>query len=393
SCGPTVYDRAHIGNLASFIYADLLKRTLASNFPEAKIKHVMNLTDVDDKTIKRSQETYPDLEPMAALQKLTRHYERLFMEDLQSIGVNTTKIDFVRATDYISQMQELITELVASGIGYVTDDGVYFSIAKYKQSGKKYGQLVEITSESTGAARVNNDEYDKDTVHDFALWKKQKPGEPAWGFEIDGDDLTGRPGWHIECSAMSAAKLGRPFDIHTGGVDLKFPHHENEIAQSTAASAEKCLAKFFVHSEHILVDGQKMSKSSNNFYTLKNVIDKGYDPLAFRLLVLQADYHSQAHFSFENLEAAQNRLKRFGRWADRQFQPQAYDGNLTTALANAGLRQQIVEQVANDLDTPALLAAIEGVIERTEKKPLTSAHLDNFRTLLSLIDEVSGLKL
>jgi cysteinyl-tRNA synthetase len=389
SCGPTVYERAHIGNLASFIYADTLKRALALAFPEAKIKHVMNLTDVDDKTIKRSQEEYPDLEPTEALQKLTRHYEDLFMKDLVAIGINTAQITFVRATDYILQMQELIKKLVAAGIGYVTDDGVYFSIAKYKAAGKKYGQLVDITAESTGAARVNNDEYDKDNVHDFALWKKQKPGEPAWDFEIDRHELKGRPGWHIECSAMSVRELGQPFDIHIGGVDLKFPHHENEIAQSTAIGDEALLARFFFHSEHMLVDGQKMSKSLNNFYTLEDIKNKGFDPLAFRLLVLQAHYRSQAHFSWENLEAAQSRLKRFINLATMRYQskePQVSSGNY-----DAGLLIKI-PGLEDDIKTPEALVEIEKYIDRREKNGLEDdAQL--IESLIKYLDTLFGLDL
>ncbi len=320
TCGPTVYERAHIGNLASFIYVDTLRRALSAAFPNSKIKHVMNITDVDDKTIKRSQEEYPSLEPMAALKKHTKHYEDLFMQDMQAVGVDLEDIKFVRATEYVSQIQQLIQQLLDVGVAYVSDDGIYFSIAEYKKSGKTYGQLVEITVESIGESRIDNDQYDKDNAHDFVLWKKQKTGEPAWDFDINGQNIVGRPGWHIECSAMSTGELGQPFDVHTGGVDLKFPHHENEIAQSTAAANKEHLAKFFIHNEHILVDGKKMAKSENNFYTLEDIKKKGFDPLAFRLMVLQSHYRSQMHFSWENLEAAQNRLNYLRAWADLSYQ-------------------------------------------------------------------------
>ena len=258
TCGPTVYERAHIGNLASFIYADTLHRVLSS--AGYKVEHVMNITDVDDKTIAASRQEFPDDDPKEALKKLTGKYEKLFMKDLEAVGINTREIKFVRATDNVELMQKLIQKLLDAGIAYIADDGIYFSISKYQAAGKTYGQLVEVTADSTEESRINNDDYDKDNAHDFALWKKAKPDEPAWDFTVDGKDMAGRPGWHIECSAMSAHELGQPFDIHTGGVDLKFPHHENEIAQSTAADGD-ILASFFIHSEHLLVDDQKMSKS------------------------------------------------------------------------------------------------------------------------------------
>lgn len=395
SCGPTVYERAHIGNLASFIYADTLQRALALEFPQAKIKHVMNITDVDDKTIKRSQEEHPDLEPMEALKKLTRHYEDLFMKDLQAVGVDVSAITFVRATEYIPQMQELIRKLVAAGIGYIADDGVYFSIKKYKAAGKTYGQLVDITAEGTGAARVNNDEYDKDNVHDFALWKKQKPGEPAWDFEIDGKDMQGRPGWHIECSAMSVEQLGQPFDIHTGGVDLKFPHHENEIAQSTAAVGEDLLARFFFHSEHMLVDGKKMSKSLNNFYTLEDVTAKGFDPLAFRLLVLQAHYHSQAHFSWKNLKAAGNRLKNWQAvgaliW---QILPTPSNENIIGPLLAPFQRYKEVQLnwLRYELDTPRLLSEIDSILDLIIRNGVYESTLTTINSYFNFVQSITGI--
>ncbi|MBI5906432.1 cysteine--tRNA ligase, partial [Candidatus Saccharibacteria bacterium] len=231
TCGPTVYDHIHIGNLSAFITADILRRVLGVN---NDVKQVMNFTDVDDKTIRRSQEKYPELEAMDALKKLTEEYSQIFLQDMESVGNDVNAITFVKATDSIKQMQVLIHSLYDKKFAYITEDGVYFSIKAYKDSGKTYGQLTEITASSTSEARIANDEYSKASPHDFALWKKQKKDEPAWDFELDGHDLRGRPGWHIECSAMSATVLGQPFDIHTGGVDLIFPHHENEIAQSTA---------------------------------------------------------------------------------------------------------------------------------------------------------------
>ena len=386
SCGPTVYNNAHIGNLSSFIYADILKRALGREFPGIKIHHVMNITDIDDKTIKESQERYPDLEPHQALNKVTREYEKQFIEDLVSLGIDTDEITFTRATEYIPQMQALIKNLVDHKIAYITDDGIYFSIAAYKNAGKKYGQLVDITSESTGSARVNNDEYDKDNIHDFALWKVQKPNEPAWDFEIDGKQLKGRPGWHIECSAMSVDRLGIPFDIHTGGVDLKFPHHENEIAQSTAVGDNNLLARFFFHSEHMLVESRKMAKSADNFFTLQDIIDKPIDPLAFRLFVLQSHYRSQSHFSWVNLQAAQNRLDRIRRVIS--LQPVNVSGvssdHPPVALAN----EQFLE-MTNDLNVAKVLETIEAELTSYEQNP-NKLQLTEF---LKITDDLLGLNL
>jgi cysteinyl-tRNA synthetase len=387
SCGPTVYNNAHIGNLSSFIYVDTLKRALAHEFPDYKIQHVMNITDIDDKTIKESQERYPELEPHARLKKITREYEELFLTDLIALGINTADITFTRATDYIKQMQQLITILVQNKMAYITDDGVYFSIAAYKNAGKTYGQLVAITAESTGAARVNNDEYDKDSIHDFALWKVQKPDEPAWDFEIDGKQLKGRPGWHIECSAMSVDKLGMPFDIHTGGVDLKFPHHENEIAQSTAIGNNHVLADFFFHSEHMLVDSQKMAKSMDNFFTLQDILDKHIDPLAFRLFVLQAHYRTQSHFSWVNLQAAQNRLDRMRRVISLQPVTASESTSANHELKN--LPDEQFQEISADLDLARLLEGIEAELSSYEK----NADKSQLTSFLKTTDELLGLNL
>jgi cysteinyl-tRNA synthetase len=370
TCGPTVYNHAHVGNLASFIYADLLKNVL--NASGYQVQHVMNFTDVDDKTISRSQQDHPGLEPMAALLKTTRHFEKIFLNDLKAIGIDTKNIIFLRATENISKMQTLIKSLLAAKIAYMAKDGIYFSINAYKSAGKKYGQLVEITAESTGAARVQNDEYDKNSIHDFALWKAKKEGEPAWDFKIDNQNIPGRPGWHIECSAMSASVLGQPFDIHTGGVDLKFPHHENEIAQSTAINSETKLANYFMHNEHMLVIGKKMSKSLNNFFTLDDIKKHGFDPLAFRLLVLQSHYRSQMNFTWEALEAAENTLNNFKAWADLQFQSfksEPLKTNYLEALNTFKIK------ILDNLKTPDALAYLSGMINRTSDLGVDSSAI------------------
>jgi cysteinyl-tRNA synthetase len=390
TCGPTVYDHVHIGNLSSFIFADTLRRVLKAAGQE--VQHVMNFTDVDDKTIRRSQENYPDTDPMAALLKLTVECGQTFLADMAAVGNDTAAIQFIKATESIEAMQNLIRELHDKGFAYLADDGVYFSIEAYRRSGKKYGQLTEITASSTSEARIQNDEYDKESAHDFALWKQQKPGEPAWDFEIGGRDMKGRPGWHIECSAMSRQLLGQPFDIHTGGVDLIFPHHENEIAQSTASQDDPVYSKHFAHNEHLLVDGQKMSKSLNNFYSLADITAKGYQPLAFRLLVLQGHYRKQGHFSWENLEAAGNRLKEFQAMAALQWQAMSHTGDATT-FALSDIAGELNTFLSDDLNTPAALAYLSQVVTQLQVVLLEKDRLEEFKTMLSDLDALLGLNL
>ena len=390
SCGPTVYDHAHIGNLRAYIFADTLHRALESAGLE--VQRVMNYTDIDDKTVSRSQQKYPGEEPMAALKKLTQEYIDLFHSDMQKIGNRVGNIIFMAATDTIEPMQKLITELYQKDFAYIADDGVYFSIDAYRKSGKTYGQLLKITAENTSEARIQNDEYDKESAHDFALWKVQKPGEPAWAFTLDGRNLTGRPGWHIECSAMSREGLGQPFDLHTGGVDNIFPHHENEIAQSTAAEENPMMAHFFAHNEHLLVDGKKMAKSANNFYTLEDIIQKGYDPLAFRLLILQSHYRARVNFSFKNLQAAQNRLQAYRAMADMRFQTRPIGEYVGPDYAE--YQKTIERAMQNDLDTPTALAALSGAEANSTEPIINTAGRDNeFSSFLQTVDDTLGLNL
>jgi cysteinyl-tRNA synthetase len=388
SCGPTVYDHAHIGNLSAYVFADTLRRALG--LASYQVEHVINYTDVDDKTIRRSHEQYPHEDPGTALRLLCDKYIRIFNEDMARIGADLKAITFVRATDPVTMegMKLLIAKLHAKGFAYVADDGVYFSIDAYRKSGKTYGQLSEITAESTSDSRIQNDEYDKESVHDFALWKKQKGDEPAWPFSLEDQDLTGRPGWHIECSVMSRQKLGQPFEIHSGGVDHIFPHHENEIAQSTATEDNPVMATMFVHSEHILVDGKKMSKSAQNFYTLEDVLAKGYDPLAFRLKVLQSHYRSQVNFTWESLEAAQNLLQNLRTWADLQHQRAAYTTGLDESY-KVGLKA-ILNDLQHDLDTPHAISTLAALANEGEAKGVDA---DKITPLLSVIDRAFGLQL
>jgi cysteinyl-tRNA synthetase len=391
SCGPTVYNHAHIGNLSAYIFADTLRNALY--LTGKNIKHVMNYTDVDDKTIRDSRAQYPELEPMAALKKLTDHYIEVFRADMEKVGNSLHMLDFVRATETINGMKKFIADLHAKGFAYIADDGVYFSIEAYRKSGKTYGQLLELSSSNTSEARIQNDEYDKESVHDFALWKKQKEGEPAWEFTLDGTDMTGRPGWHIECSVMSRQELGQPFDIHTGGVDLIFPHHENEIAQSTALEGSPVMAQVFAHNEHILVDGKKMAKSAGNFITLQDIIDKGFDPLAFRLLVLQGQYRSQTHFSWKNLEAAQNRLNDIRAWADLRYQPGTDVFPDELDLLFKSTREDIEATLQNDLNTPLALAALGKLMDYMSSIPIPGIEGKYTDGTLAFVDAAFGLNI
>ena len=388
SCGPTVYDHAHIGNLSAYIYSDTLQRALS--FEGYAVERTMNYTDVDDKTIRRSKEQFPQADPLVALKLVTDKYIALFLDDMQRIGNDVTNVSFVRATDAktMQGMQDLITALHAKGFAYVADDGVYFSIDAYRKSGKIYGQLSEITDSDTSEARIQNDEYDKESVHDFALWKVQKEGEPACEFTLENKDLTGRPGWHIECSVMSRQQLGQPFDIHTGGVDHIFPHHENEIAQSTALEENPVMATMFVHSEHMLVDSRKMSKSLQNFYTLDDVVEKGFDPLAFRIKVLQSHYRNSANFTWESLQAAQNLLTSLRAWADLKHQTNAH--NQEASQDYAPRLKAAKAAISDDLNTSVALAEFATLANLAESKGVDP---DKIQSLLNIVDTLFGLRL
>lgn len=393
SCGPTVYDHVHIGNLSAFIAADTLRRVVATT--GVRVLHAMNFTDVDDKTIRRSQRDHPNEDPNSALRKTTEHYSELFLDDCQKIGIDTSAITFVKATDpaTIQGMKELVVDLYSCGIAYIADDGVYFSIEAYKNAGRTYGQLVEVTIDTTANPRIQNDEYDKEQAHDFALWKKQKTGEPAWEFTLDGTDLTGRPGWHLECSVMSKNTLGQPFDIHTGGIDLAFPHHENEIAQSTATSHDPLYANIFFHNEHVLVDGKKMSKSLGNFYTLSALEAHGVDPLAFRLLVLQSHYRKQTNFSFKSATAAQQRLHNWRRASVLRHQIHATAEQTQGEIPSRAAIDVLNEILQLDIDTPRALAHIDQVLGQVLEAPLHMLNRQALSDFITHVDTVLGIEL
>jgi cysteinyl-tRNA synthetase len=298
SCGPTVYNYAHIGNHRAYVFADLLKRTLT--YFDYKVHHIMNLTDVDDKTIRDSQKEGK------TLAEFTQFYTEEFYKDISLLNIISPQ-NFTKATDNIEAMVSLIKKLLDKGIAYKSNDGsIYFDIKKFKG----YGKLSQLELENqleNASGRIVKDEYDKENAQDFALWKAwdANDGDVFWETELG----KGRPGWHIECSAMSMKYLGESFDIHTGGVDLIFPHHENEIAQSEAATGKE-FVRYWMHNEWVLVDTKKMSKSLKNIYTLRDLETKGIDPLAFRFWVLMANYQSRINFVWEAIEGAEMALKR-----------------------------------------------------------------------------------
>ena len=293
TCGPTVYDFAHIGNFRTFVFEDLLRRFL--EFEGFKVQHVMNLTDVDDKTIAgAAREGKP-------LNDYTAKYIESFAQDLQTLNILPARPQ-PRATEEIKSMIELVEKLIQKGVAYESDGSVYYRVAAFSNYGKLSKKDL---AQNIAGARVDVDEYEKEEGADFVLWKKSKEGEPSWSSPWG----PGRPGWHIECSAMSMKYLGETFDIHAGGEDLIFPHHENEIAQSEAATG-KPFVKYWLHSKHLLVDGHKMSKSKGNFYTLRDLLEKGYDPMAIRYELLSVHYRQPLNFTLEGLKSANELIKK-----------------------------------------------------------------------------------
>lgn len=312
TCGPTVYNYAHIGNLRAFIIADLLYRTLKSR--GFNPKWVMNITDIDDKTIKGAIEKYGPNANVENLREFTKFYMDEFLKDLAEVNVAVSDITFIRVTDVIPQIQKFIAGLMEKGYAYKAEDGsTYFSIEKYQKDFNDYGQLVgeKFLEGKKIGARVKLDEYEKENLSDFALWKARdgRDAQIFWDHPTLGK---GRPGWHIECSAINQLAFnGEPTDIHTGGVDLMFPHHTNETAQSQALLGKGNFVRHWLHSEHLLIDGQRMGKRFHNFYTIKDLSDKIPLPgLALRYLYTQSGYRQQQNFTFESLLSAYKALEK-----------------------------------------------------------------------------------
>jgi cysteinyl-tRNA synthetase len=359
-CGPTVYDFAHIGNWRTFVFGDLVRRYLT--FRGYDVNHVMNITDVEDKIIRRVRET------KTTLREFTGKYEAAFFDDMKTLGCHLPNVT-PRATEYIADIITLIEKLIARGIAYKANDGsVYFSIEKYRGCGCHYGQLQKLNfDEMRVGERVSSDEYEKESVADFALWKAFVPedGEVTW----DSPWGKGRPGWHIECSAMSMKVLGESFDLHLGGEDLKFPHHEDEIAQSEGATG-KPFVKYWMHGAFLLVEGKKMSKSLGNFFTLRDLIAKGFTGREVRYLLLTAHYRETFNFTLDGLTGAKSALARIdecvGKLREVSRAPQVpfneNSGPLdlgTLKLGNVfALEERFVKALDDDLNISAAWAAV-----------------------------------
>lgn len=342
TCGPTVYNFAHIGNLRTFVWEDILRRHLASKW---KINHVMNLTDIDDKIINRSIETGQDIK------SYTAPYTQAFFEDCEKLRIQKPEV-VSPATEHIDEMIHLVERLIDSGYAYREGDSIYYRISRFPA----YGRLSNLDKrELKVGARVDADEYEKEEPRDFVLWKAPKDArEPRWPASFG----EGRPGWHLECSAMAMRYLGETLDLHCGGIDLLFPHHENEIAQSEAVTGRP-FVRFWVHGEHLLVNGEKMAKSKGNFFTLRDLFDKGYDPLTIRYLLVSVRYRKQLNFTFDGLKearAALDRIKEFLFRLETAKLTPGSDPKLAEALARA--RQEFEASLDDDLNTSSALGAI-----------------------------------
>lgn len=373
TCGPTVYNYPHIGNYRAYIFADTLKRVLM--YEGFNVKHIMNLTDIDDKTILGSQKEEK------TLKKFTEFYTQEFLKDIKSLNIlNPTK--FTKATDYIEQMVGIIKKLMKNKLAYKSaDNSIYFNIKKFKNYGK-LSHLVLENQKENASGRIKTDEYEKDNAQDFALWKAwdKKDGEVFWETELG----KGRPGWHIECSAMSMSNLGEQIDIHTGGVDNIFPHHENEIAQSEGATGKQ-FVKYWMHNEWVLVDQKKMAKSFNNFYTLKDITDRKIDPIAYRFWLLMANYRTRVNFVWEALEGSEIALKRLYKLYIELPASELADRGDEIGKIDTKYQQKFKEYLEDDLDTPRALSLLWDVL-----KDETISPADKKATILDF-DKVLGL--
>jgi cysteinyl-tRNA synthetase len=348
TCGPTVYNYVHIGNLRTFVFEDVLRRTLKAF--GYRVTQVMNLTDIDDRTIQASRAEG------VSLRVFTDRYADAFFADLRALGIEPAE-HYPRATDYIPQMVALVERLKARGHTYEQDGSTYFRIASLPAYGRLSGTDL---SRVKAGARVDSDDYDKEDARDFVLWKARKEGEPFWETSLG----PGRPGWHLECSTMAMDLLGESIDIRAGGVDLIFPHHENEIAQSEGATGEP-FVRTWLHAEHLIVEGQKMSKSLGNFFTLRDLLDRGHSPLAIRYLLLSVPYRQKLNFTFAGLSGAEAVVERIANTLRRlRTTPVASGpGELGTEDVDRSMAE-FDGGLADDLNTARALAAFHALLTR-----------------------------
>ena len=388
TCGPTVYDFAHIGNFRTFVFQDVLRRFL--KLRGFKMNHVMNLTDVDDRIIANAAAA------RVSIRDYTEKYIQAFFADCRTLSVEAPE-HWIRATDNIDEMVSLIERLQKNTYTYESEGSIYYRIAKFKD----YGKLSKIDLSGMQVnARVDNDRYEKESARDFALWKAPKPGEHFWEAPIG----PGRPGWHIECSAMAMKFLGETLDIHTGGIDLSFPHHENEIAQSEAATGKE-FVRYWMHAEHLLVEGEKMSKSLGNFFTLRDLFAKGYKPSALRFALCSVPYRRQLNFTFDGLQQATASVERLRNFAARLKNEKFPTGNQSKMMDRIALAVGDFDGgLSDDLNTAQALAAMydfvreaniamdKGEFQQIDVAP-AEEFLTNFDQVFAILEDNDAEKL
>jgi cysteinyl-tRNA synthetase len=388
TCGPTVYDFAHIGNFRTFVFQDILRRFLLSR--RLRVLQVMNLTDVDDRIIQKAAEAG------VTIREYTEKYIEAFLQDMSALNLQAPE-EIVRATDHVEDMVDLIERLQKKGLTYASEGSIYYRIAKFPD----YGKLSKIDVGGMKAgARVDNDRYEKDDARDFALWKAPKPGEHFWETRIG----PGRPGWHIECSAMAMKYLGETLDIHTGGVDLTFPHHENEIAQSEAATGHP-FAKMWMHAEHLIIEGEKMSKSLGNFFTLRDLFSKGQKPSTIRYLLLSVPYRRQLNFTADSLKQAEASVERLRNFVIR-LKGEKFGAGSSPRIEKlaAKAEEDFDAGLADDLNTAFSLAAIFDLVREVntamdrgeflqQDAPRIVAAMEKFDAILAVLNDDDAEKL
>jgi len=381
TCGPTVYNYAHIGNFRAYVWEDLLIRYL--RFSGYKVKQVMNLTDVDDKTIKGS------IEAKVPLTEFTDKYKKAFFDDIKTLNVVPADV-YPAATDHIGEMVTLVQKLLDKKIAYKGEDGsIYFSIKKFSNYGKLAN--IDVTKLKEGA-RIKQDEYEKEGIGDFALWKawSEEDGPVFWETKLG----KGRPGWHIECSAMSSKYLGETFDLHTGGVDNKFPHHENEIAQSEGASGKK-FVKYWMHCEHLMVDGKKMSKSLGNFYTLRDLIDQKLNPLAIRYSLINSQYRQPLNFTIEGVKDCEKTLNGLQNLSERLQNIDKEKNNDSIKTFSEKAMVDFTKSMDDNLNVPNAMVAIfeftKEINKLIDEKEIGQKGANEALNFLKKINDVLGV--
>ena len=381
TCGPTVYDYAHIGNFRAFVFEDLLRRWL--KYRGFRVVQVMNITDVDDKTIRGSRKKG------VSLKEYTEYYTKAFFEDIAALNIEKAEF-YPRATEHIPEMVALIKKLLEKGYAYRGEDGsIYYAISKFKD----YGKLSKIrVEELKPGARVKVDEYGKEEARDFALWKAwdEDDGDVFWETELG----KGRPGWHIECSAMAMKYLGETLDIHCGGVDNMFPHHENEIAQSEAATGKR-FVNYWLHNEHLLVEGKRMAKRFGNYYTLRDLIRMGYDPTAVRYLLMSTHYRQQLNFTFEGLEAAKGAVERLRNFVRRLLDADGKGSGGKVEVLVEQVKRGFEEAMDDDLNISVALAAlfdfVRDVNRLMDENAVSREEAEEVYGLMMRFDKVLGV--